>query len=100
MLERITKSIYLASLNCKDAFGSITYRIVEHNLTKFRIPWNLVDHIMDLCKDFSVRIWNIGPVPNPICIRKGVRPRYPLSPLLFNICIDYLFTYIKRNENQ
>jgi hypothetical protein len=34
-----------------------------------------------------------------VAIRKGVKQRYPLNSLLFNICIDPIFSYIMRKAN-
>jgi hypothetical protein len=54
---------------------------------------------MDSYKDTFVWIWNQGEASNPIPIRKGVTQGCPLSPLLFNVCIDPIFNFIMRQEN-
>jgi hypothetical protein len=87
------KRIYIAAIDCKDAFGSVTHNILKQNLKKVRFPMNLVNVIMDSYKDTFVRIWNQGEASNPIPIRKGAKQGCPLSPLLFNICIDPIIQF-------
>jgi hypothetical protein len=60
---------------------------------------NLSNVIMKSYKDTFVRIWSQGEAFNPISIRKGVKQGCPLSPLLFNLCIDPIFNFIMRQEN-
>jgi hypothetical protein len=93
------KPIYIAAIDCKDAFGSDTHDILEQNLRRTGLPSYLVNVIMDSYKDTYVRIWNQGEVSNPIPILKGVKQGCQLSPLLFNICIDPIFSYIMKSEN-
>jgi hypothetical protein len=54
---------------------------------------------MDSYKDTFVRIWNQVEASNPIPIRKGVKQGCQLSPLLFYICIDPIFSFIMRQKN-
>jgi hypothetical protein len=93
------KPICIAAIDCKDAFGSVTHDILEQNLRRTGLPTCLVNVIMDSYKDTYVRIWNQGEASNPIPILKGVKQGCPLSPLLFNICIDPIFSFIMRQEN-
>jgi hypothetical protein len=48
------KSIYSIALNCKDAFGSVTHKILELNLRKLGVHGNVVDSIMDSYRGVSV----------------------------------------------
>jgi hypothetical protein len=62
------------------------------------VPKRLRNLIMDSYKNNQVRIWNSGKASDPISIRKGVKQGCPLCPLLFNICVDPLISYIKNAE--
>jgi hypothetical protein len=54
---------------------------------------------MESYKDAVVRIWDQGEASNSIQIRKGVKHRCSLIPLLFNIWFDSIFRFIMRQEN-
>jgi hypothetical protein len=85
------KPIYIAAIDFKDAFESVTHDILKQNLKKVGLPMNLVNVIMDSYKDTFIRIWNQGEASDPLPIRKGGKQGFSLSPLLFNICIDPIF---------
>jgi hypothetical protein len=72
---------------------------LEQNPTKLRIQEFLKDVIMDSYNGDFIRIWNTGEASNLINIHKSMKQDYLLSLFLFNICIDPIFTFIKRDEN-
>jgi hypothetical protein len=45
-----------------------------------------------------VRIWSAVEASRPIDIKKGVKQSCLLSPLLFDICVDPLITFLKKSE--
>jgi hypothetical protein len=55
---------------------------------------------MNLHENHIVSIHSQGMIFNPIAIRKGVKQGCTLSPLLFSICINTLFGFLERKENQ
>jgi hypothetical protein len=89
------RKLYIPALDCRDAFGSVSHQLLDINLGKLGVPRSLKNLIMDSYKDSQVRIWSNGKASGPINIKKGVKHGCPLSPLLFNICVDPLITYIK-----
>jgi hypothetical protein len=88
--------LFVAALDCKDAFGSVSHQLLDINLKALGIPTRLRNLIMDSYKDSQVRIWSNGSASRPIDIRKGVKQGCPLSPLLFNICVDPLLSFIRK----
>jgi hypothetical protein len=56
----------------------------------------LIDVIMDSYKNTTTGIRNQDIASVSVAIRKGVKQRYFISSLLFNICIDPIFGYIIR----
>jgi hypothetical protein len=51
---------------------------------------------MDSYKNSHVRIWSVRSVSRPIDLKKGVKQGCPLSPLLVNICMDLLISYLRK----
>jgi hypothetical protein len=52
------KPIYIASIDCKDTFRSVTHDILKQQLKKVGLSSCLVNVIMDSYNDAFVRIWN------------------------------------------
>jgi hypothetical protein len=88
------RSLYIAALDCWDAFGSVFHQLLNVNLGKLGVPKRLENLKMDWYRNSQVRIRSNGKSSDPICIRKGVKQGCPLSPLLFDICADPLIIYI------
>jgi hypothetical protein len=79
------KSIFIATLDCRNAFGSEPHKFLRSNL---HIPEQLIDVIMDSYKGAAVKIFTLRSTTRDIQIKRGVKQGFPLSPLLFNIAID------------
>jgi hypothetical protein len=79
------KSLYIAALDCKDAFGSIFHQLLNINLKILGIPTRLRNLIMDSYNRSQVRIWSAGEASKPIDIKKGVKQgcSQPLYCLIF-----------------
>jgi hypothetical protein len=91
-------SLYVAALDCKDAFGSVSYQLMNINFKNLEVPTKLRNLIIHPYKGSQVRIWSAGKVSRSIYIKKGVKQNCPLSPLLFNICVDSLILFLKKSE--
>jgi hypothetical protein len=92
------KKLYLAALDCKDAFGSISHQILEKNLEQIGIPRRLKNVIVDSYLNSQGRIYSAGSASDPFNMLKGVKQGCPLSPLLFDLCVDPVITYLKENQ--
>jgi hypothetical protein len=66
------KIMYIASLDCKDAFGSVSHQLLNSNLKNLGIPRRLRTLIMDSYNRSQVRIWSAGEASRPIAIKKGI----------------------------
>jgi hypothetical protein len=95
---RHRKKLSLAALDCRDAFGSISHQLMGINLGKIGVPKRLNNLIMDSYKNTQVRIYSNGSASEPIDIKKSVKQCCPLSPLLFNLCVDPVISYLRRYE--
>jgi hypothetical protein len=97
MLLQTKQNIYVATLDCSDAFGSVSHELLKINLTNLGLPDFFRNVIIDSYKDANVEIWTRTGCSNPIQILRGVKQGCPLSPVLFDIClIQYLITYNKQ----
>jgi hypothetical protein len=48
------KPIYIAGIDCKDGFGSVTHDILKQNLKRTELQMNFVNVIMELIKILSL----------------------------------------------
>jgi hypothetical protein len=71
---------------------------LDIKLEKIGIPRRLKNVIIDSYKNTQERIHSCDSASDPINILKGVKQGCPLSPLLFNLCVDPVITYLKKYE--
>jgi hypothetical protein len=81
----------------KDAFGSVPHELIRRNLNDIGIPENIRSLVMESYENVYIQIQTKGGCTGRIEIGKGVKQEYPLSPTLFNIGLDPLLRYLRRN---
>ena len=84
------RSIYIVTIDFKDAFGSVPHKLIKRNLLDIGFDKLFVKSIMSSYKDCATKIVLNGGMSEAILFGKGVKQGCPLSPTLFNICIDPL----------
>jgi hypothetical protein len=94
------KKLYIAALDCKSTFGSVSHQLLKINLEKNGIPRTLRNLIMDSYDKGQVRTWRAGSALEPNDIKKAVKQGCSLSSLLFNICVDPLILYIRKFKDE
>jgi hypothetical protein len=82
------KELYVMSLDFKDAFGSVPHELLKYNLLKSGFSEDLVGVIVDSYSGASSNIVASKGVGSSISIRRSVKQGCPLSPTLFNLCLD------------
>lgn len=87
---RNQKSLYITTIDFSDAFGSVPHKLIKKNLTDIGFDLSFVKTIINSYRDSSTKIISNNRRSNSICFRKGVKQGCPLSPTLFNICIEPL----------
>jgi hypothetical protein len=56
--SRDNRSLYIAALDLKDAFGSILHQIIKQNMNSLGIPQPLIDLIGDIYYKSSIKIFS------------------------------------------
>jgi hypothetical protein len=84
----------------KDAFGSVAHKLLDYNLKSMNLPEGLRRVIIDSYNEAKVNIISKGGNSGNIDVKRGVKQGCPLSPLLFNSCIDPLFRRLNRSDSK
>ncbi|XP_046856060.1 uncharacterized protein LOC124449154 [Xenia sp. Carnegie-2017] len=94
------KNIYLAWLDLKNAFGSVPHNVISTTLKHLGVPNSLVELIISIYKDATTTIITSNGNTKPIPILAGVKQGCPLSPILFNLCIEIILRGITSKNHQ
>lgn len=87
-------------LDVSKAFDSIGHKHIEMSLNSTSIPSQLKSLVLSLVKNNSVGIeLDATTRTKPINIEKGVAQGSPLSPLLFNLSIDFIYRNLNDFQN-
>ena len=93
--NRNNKDIYIASLDLRDAFGSVPHEYIKFVLNEMEFPEEIKALIGDSYDKGTARV-RIGSQESDIIhIHKGVKQGCPLSPLIFNFCMNPLLSKVE-----
>jgi hypothetical protein len=67
MSER--RELYIIAIDMKDAFGSVSHRLLEHNLKDMNFPQIIRELVMDSYFKAKVKIYSKKGMTNPIPIK-------------------------------
>ena len=95
--RRTKKNLYLTFLDLENAFGSTPFKLIWSILAQKGFSNNTIDLIKSIYKGNTTTIKTNGDITDEIAIQKGVRQGCPLSPFLFNLCIDPILRDISFN---
>ena len=88
--SRNHKSIYMVSLDLRDAFGSVPHELIMRNMEGLGIPEEFIDAIRDMYDGCKTKMTTSQGMSRPFLLNRGVKQGCPLSPTLFNCCIEPL----------
>lgn len=78
----------VAWLDLTNAFGSVPHELIESTLTAYGFPDTVVQVVKDMYDGASIRVKNRTAKSDPIKINSGVKQGDPISPTLFNMCLE------------
>ncbi|CAK9799136.1 Retrovirus-related Pol polyprotein from type-2 retrotransposable element R2DM [Anthophora plagiata] len=84
------KDIYLASLDVKKAFDSVSHIALMSIMRALGCPSEYMEYVRNTYEDGSTTLEGDGWKSKPIKPEKGVKQGDPLSPIIFNMIMDQL----------
>ena len=91
---RNNRSLYITALDFKNAFGSVPHSMITDCLKKKGFPEEFVKVIDNVYTGSTTKIMTNHFASEDIEIKKGTKQGCPVSPLLFNLCLEPLFNAI------
>ena len=98
--KRKNSDILALTIDCTNAFGSVPLQLITSTLKQRGIPETLISIIQDTYDRASTRISTARGTTSRILWRKGVKQGCPLSPLLFNLCLEPLFEALQTHNTE
>ena len=92
--NRNRKDLYLTTIDLRDAFGSVPHDYIMYMLQQMNFPEEIGMIIEDSYKNGTTRVHVGSNCSESIDIHKGVKQGCPLSPLIFNFCMNPLLKAI------
>ena len=98
--RRRKQKLFLAWLDIHNAFGSVPHATIRSVLRHIGVPPDLVTLVLNACTGAtSVVRTPQGDTPAiPLCA--GVKQGCPLSPILFNLCIELILRMVKAKASK
>lgn len=89
--KRLGEDLFLSWLDLKNAFGSVPHDVIQITLHHLGVPEGIVDLIKNIYTNASTEVNTpSGTTPPTIPLLAGVKQGCPLSPIIFNLCIEVI----------
>ena len=95
---RQRKSLYLAFIDLRDAFGSLPHCMIRDSLKLKGFTDEFTNMIMAVYENSHTQFRRHNHVSQPVGLHRGVKQGCPLSPTLFNMAIDGLINTLAQSE--
>ncbi|EGT60017.1 hypothetical protein CAEBREN_30795 [Caenorhabditis brenneri] len=88
-----TASVLNRNLSCSwldltNAFGSVPHELIRRSLESFGYPQSVIQIVTDMYKGATMKVKTADQKTQSIKIEAGVKQGDPISPTLFNICLE------------
>jgi uncharacterized C2H2 Zn-finger protein len=98
---RTRQDLVITTIDFSNAFGSVPHELIMSTMKQIGFPEWVRQLVKDMYEDASSTIEVGGKRSEEIGWRKGVKQGCPLSPLLFNLCLEPLLQAImKKHKNE
>jgi hypothetical protein len=98
--KRKNKSMIITAIDFTNAFGSVPHELIMSTMKQRNFPMWIQEIVRDMYTGATSTIELQGVRSEAIPWNKGVKQGCPLSPLLFNLCIEPLLQLIRRVNNE
>jgi hypothetical protein len=94
------RDLHMIQIDLTNAFGSVPHGLIEHNMRCMGLPVVQVETLMKIYQGATTRIVVPTGMPEPINRKGGTVQGCPLSPTLFNICLESFLRLLEKEEYQ
>jgi hypothetical protein len=94
--RRNNKELLITAIDFTNAFGSVPHELILSTMKQRNFPEWTITIVNDMYTNASSYIELRGDKSKPISWKVGVKQGCPLSPLLFNLCLEPLIQSIKK----
>ena len=88
--KRHKKNLFLAWLDLRNAFGSVPHDVISVTLSHLGVPDSVVNLVKNVYTNATTEVRTPSGITPGIPINAGVKQGCPLSPILFNMCIEII----------
>jgi hypothetical protein len=94
--KRNRQCLAITAIDFSNAFGSVPHELIMCTMKQRNFPTWTVKIVEDMYTGASSTVELKGERSEPIAWKRGVKQGCPLSPLLFNLCLEPLLQLINR----
>jgi hypothetical protein len=98
--RRNKKKLNLAWLDIRNEFGSVPHSTIRATLRHIGVPQDIISLIMNAYTGATTVIKTLNGNTSAISIQAGVKQGFPLSPIIFNLCIALILCQVKHKASK
>jgi hypothetical protein len=92
------RDLHMIPIDFTNAFGSVPHGLISHNMRYMGLPDIQIDTIMNIYEGATTVITVLTGTSEPIKWKSGTVQGCPISPTLFNICLESFLRLLDKDE--